>query len=279
MPDIFYLLSKWRKQIIAVIILSLIAVTAIHFLVPAKYMSVATALPASSSSSDKAGVFNENVEILYSALGSADELDIVTGTAQLDTVYLDVADQFDLIKAYKLSGKTETLRARAAAMLKKNTGVYKSEFGQLKIKVWDKNKYLSPLLANAILDKLQSIHTSLKNSNNKSVLNSLVAGKIKVQSKLNEAERILEYPASAAERIATSKKLLNDQLLQYDKLISEYELMVDTKAPALLVVERARMAIKPDRPNLLVSLAATAVVSFLFALLAALILDRNKAKQ
>ena len=42
----------------------------------------------------------------------------------------------------------------------------RSEYGELKIKVWDTDKNLAPQLANAILDKLNSIHQSLQAANN-----------------------------------------------------------------------------------------------------------------
>ena len=107
MPDFFYLLSKWWKQILAVVLLSVIVVGIIVFIKPSKYLSVATAVPASGIASDKSRIFSENIEALYSNLGSPDELDVMVGTGQLDTVYLAVTDQFNLYDPYKIHYEKE----------------------------------------------------------------------------------------------------------------------------------------------------------------------------
>ena len=107
MPDIFDLSKRWWKQILAVIIASLLVVGTVTYLKPKKYLSVATALPASSFASDKSKIFNENIQALYSALGTPDDLDMIVGTAKLDTVYLAVTDQFNLFDHYRMKEKGE----------------------------------------------------------------------------------------------------------------------------------------------------------------------------
>ena len=119
MPDIFYLITKWWKQILLIVLLSAIIAGVIVFIKPLKYLSVATAVPANTLASDKARIFNDNIEALYSTLGSSDDLDIVIGTGQLDTLYLAVTDQFNLYDHYKISGEKDP-RRKAALFLKKN---------------------------------------------------------------------------------------------------------------------------------------------------------------
>jgi uncharacterized protein involved in exopolysaccharide biosynthesis len=115
MPDIFYLISKWWKQMLLVVLLSVITAGIIVFLKPLKYLSSTTAIPASSRLSDKARLFNENIEALYSSLGESDDIDIIVGTGQLDTVYLAVTDQFNLYDHYKI--KEDVVQARVKAAL------------------------------------------------------------------------------------------------------------------------------------------------------------------
>src|SRR5437773_10777388 len=103
MPDIFYLVSKWWKQMLALVLISLVVAGIILFLQPRQYLSVATAVPANSLSADKAKIFNHNIEELYSNIGLPDDLDMILGTGQLDTVYLAVTDQFNLFDHYKIS--------------------------------------------------------------------------------------------------------------------------------------------------------------------------------
>ena len=121
MPEIFDLVFRWWKQIVSLVTITLVATTIIVFLIPKKYLAVATALPASSYSADKTGVFSQNMQSLYSALGTPDDLDMVLGTAHLDTVYCAVADRFDLIKYYHIRNSDSNSVRKAASVLKKGS--------------------------------------------------------------------------------------------------------------------------------------------------------------
>ncbi len=266
MPDIFDLVSKWWKQVAAVVLLSVLVVGIITFLKPRQYLSVATALPANSFATDRSKIFNENIQALYSTLGNADDLDMILGTARLDTVYLAITDQFNLYDHYKMSREGSAARVKAASRLRGNTKVMKSEYGELKVKVWDTDKNLAPQLANAIMEKLQSIHRDLQGAGNATTLKGLEIGKDKLQRQLD----------SSGNAIQEKKTLLQNQLLQYDKLVGEYQVMVDSKPLALVIVEEAKAAAWPDKPRRMQIMVATAVLSLLFALLAAVIMERRK---
>ena len=269
MPDIFDLIARWWKQMLAVMVLSLLAVGIITFLKPRQYLSVTTAVPASSFASDKGKIFNENIRELYSTLGTPDDLDMILGTANLDTVYLFVADQFNLFDHYKMKEEGAAARTKAASLLKKNTKVMKSEYGELKVKVWDTDKNLAPQLANAFMNRLQAIHADLQGAGNQAALIGLQTGKKKIQLQSDSITGI-------SEPVIERKKVLQDQVRQYEKLISEYQLMVDSKPPVLIVVEIAKPSAWTDRPRRMQIMIATAILSFLFALLAALVLERKK---
>jgi hypothetical protein len=269
MPDIFDLIARWWKRMLAVMVLSLLTVGIITFLKPRQYLSVATAIPASSFASDKAKIFNENVQALYSTLGTPDDLDMILGTANLDTVYLFVTDQFNLFDHYKMKEQGAAARIKAALLLKKNTKVMKSEYGGLKVKVWDTDKNLAPQLANAIINKLDAIHADLQSAGNAAALKGLKAGKMKIQIQLDSI-------AGISEPIMERKKELQEQGRQYEKLISEYQVMVDSKPPVLVVVEKAKSSERPDRPRRMQIMFATAVLGFLFAFLMALVMERKK---
>jgi uncharacterized protein involved in exopolysaccharide biosynthesis len=279
MPDIFDLIARWWKRILAVMILSLLVVGIITYLKPRQYLSVTTAVPASSFASDKAKIFNENIQTLYSTLGTPDDLDMILGTANLDTVYLSVTDQFNLFDHYKIKEQGAAARVKAALCLKKNTKVMKSEYGELKVKVWDTDKNLAPQLANAIMDVLQSIHQNLQSAGNKAAVTGLQKGRNNILvtiDSINNFLRNADITAENAEPYTNRRTMLSGQLQKYEKMISEYQLMVDSKPPVLIVVEKAKPSNWPDRPRRMQIMIATAVLSFLFALLAALVMERRK---
>ena len=265
MPGLSTIIKKWWKQILFVMLVSLVVVGVLVFLKPRQYLSTATAVPASSYASDKSAIFNENIQALYGALGEADDLDRVIGTADLDTVYAAVADQFNLWDHYKIKGGESEWRFKATNCLRKNSKVYKSEYGSLKVKVWDTDKNLAPQLANAILAQLQLIHQNLHSVSNETTLLGLKTGKLKLQAQLDSSKG--------------ENSFAKGRLDEYDKLISEYQLMVDTKPPVLIIVEKAKPSIWPDRPRRKMMLAATALLSFLFSFLVVLTIERTKSNE
>jgi LPS O-antigen subunit length determinant protein (WzzB/FepE family) len=282
MPDLLYLVSKWWKQMLAIVLLSLAAVCIVLYLKPSKYLSTATALPASSYATDKASVFNANIQQLYSAMGTPDDLDMIVGTAHLDTIYLALAAQADLAGHYKVEEQGDAAIRKAAFLLKANTKVIKSEYSELKVKVWDKDKAFAPMMANAIMDKLQSIHQDIQNSNNVSLIKSLQSGKEKIQAaidSINSHSGKDIFNEALANSNTIRKTALFTQVEQYEKLISEYQLLVDNKTPVLIIVDKARVTDWPDAPKRMPVLAATFVLSFLFSLLLILLIEKRKSAQ
>lgn len=283
MPGLSYLISKWWKQIITVVLVSLITAAVISILLPKKYLSVATALPANSTTADKARIFNENIEALYSTLGNADELDRIVGTGQLDTLYLAATDLFDLAAHYKVSeAGPARRRMKAAYQLKKNSTVFKSGYGELKVKVWDKDKILAAQLANTIMDKIQAIHSDLNNINNQSIVAALSVASQTARAQLDSINGFINTHKTeerSVDQAIAQKQSLSERVQQYDKMIAEYQLMTATRPPALLIVERARAASWHDTPRLLVNLLATAFLSLVFAVLLALVLEKNQLRR
>lgn len=270
MPDLFQVLTRWWKQILLLVMLSLLIATVVVLLLPRQYMSAATALPASSLNTDKSKIFNENIQALYSELGSPDELERIIGTAQLDTIYLAIAAERNLTAYYNITGPNAWYKT--AQKLRKKTKTGRSEYGELKVRVWDKNKDTAASLANAIMQRLQAMHQRFQNENNQSVLKGLKQNRDRIAASLDS----LSAQNRAADITDTRRKVLLDQVAQHEKLIQQYELMVATNPPVLLQVEAARPAVKPDKPERLSILLAVGFISTLFSFFLALFLDRKK---
>ncbi len=282
MPDIFYLFSKWWKHILSIVVISLVAIGIILYLRPSKYLSTTTALPASSYAADRASIFNQNIQSLYSALGTPDDLDVIVGTAQLDTPYIAISENLGLAAHYKVKEQGRAAVLKAAFLLKANTRVIKTEYSELKVKVWDKDKTMAPELANAIMNKLQSIHQDLQNSNNFSLIKTLQKGKEKLRAGIDS---VTSYLSNAGRdegnsvAYVTRRQQLLDQEQQYEKLISEYQLIADSKPPVLIILEKARVSDWPDKPRRIPIIVATFLLSLLFALVLALLLEKRKVVQ
>ena len=282
MPDLFYLLSKWWKHITAVIVIAMILVSVVLLLKPRLYLSTTTSLPASTYSSDKASVFNENIQVLYPPMGGADDLDKIIGTSRLDTVYIAITEKMNLVDHYDVHEKGDEAGRKAASILKENTKVMKTDYGELQVKVWDREKEMAPMLANAITNKLQAMHQDIQNSHNISLIKNLESARDRIENRIDSINSYLKkvlMDEGLTGTYVTRRTALTEQLKQHEQLINEYQLMVDNKPPILVIVERARVSNKPDKPGWLPVLVGTFVLSLLFSLILTLILERKKSVQ
>lgn len=288
LPDIFEIIARWWKKIMVIILIALVCVTIILLIKPRQYLAVATALPASNYAADKAGIFNNNIQLLYPGLGTADELDKIIGTAQLDTVYKLLVDSFDLINDYTISGRHA--RQKATEKIKENTSVLKSDYGELKIKIWHTHPQKAANLANALMQILQQMHQQIQNVNNTSLLQKLKETRQQKLAQLNSMGQKMQANRAgnlldAGNKLVTrdsiipeslSRPGLEGQILQYEKLIYEYELLINSNPKVLVVVENASAPSKADRPKVFTWLVITLFAGFIFAVLTVVVLEKNR---
>jgi capsular polysaccharide biosynthesis protein len=276
MPDLLTVFIRQGKMVVFITLTALVLTTIILFMQPKEYAATLTALPTSSVNMDKARVFNANIQSLYSDLGSPDDLDRIVGTASLDTIYIAVAGIYNLPSYYGLND--QHLYA-AARKLKKNCAITKTEYGQLKIKVWDKSPAVAVALANALFNQLHAIHRSLQNQSN-----ALIAEKIKEDFQSFEqqyqqvSDSLTKASGANADILRVRKEAQLAQLQQYEKLLSEYSLMVKADPPVLMVVEAPQPAMRADRPKKWETLAFVLAASLLFSFLLSLFLETKQRR-
>jgi len=279
MPDLFDLMWRWRRQILLLVITTLIVTTLVIFLVPKRYLSVTTALPASSYATDKTSVFSQNLQTLYSTIGLPDDLDKMVGTGHLDTVYRSVIGQLDLTDHFGCSKTDKDAIPKAGSILKKHTRVVKSDYGELKVKVWDVDRDLAPALANAIMEQLQQIHQEIQTINNSMMLSKINEEYLKKKVDYEKLNDSLQNAGNTLQidLLTAQKSSLLLQIQEYEKLQNQYKLMVEAKPQPLIIVEKATPAVAPDEPKPVQAIVAAAVLSLFFGLLTALILDKRKS--
>jgi hypothetical protein len=277
MPDIFNLMLKWWKQIFLIVVLSILVSAIIVFLKQKEFLSVSTAVPAPATLTDRENIFRSNTEILYPALGNADDLDLILGTARLDTVFRMVVNSEQLVAHYDLAEEKDPVE-KAIVILNNKISVTRTEYGELKVKAWDREASKAAALANAIMQNLQAIHLSLRNANNQEILSRIKSEFETTRSAFTS----LHDSISSGSNLASSQLMvirrdaLEQKLREYEKLAGDYELLLNTRLQPLIIVESARPAVRADKPKRLRTIAATAFISFLFAFLLVLALERKK---
>jgi LPS O-antigen subunit length determinant protein (WzzB/FepE family) len=277
MPDMFDLFLRWWKQIAGLVILTLIVAAVVVYATPKQYVGMSTALPAPTYAADKAGVFSQNLQVLYPSLGTPDDLDMILGTSHLDTVYTAIARAFDLASYYGTGHDADAVQ-RAGSILKEKTKVNKSDYGELKVKVWDGDRNKAADLTNAVMEKLQEVHQDVQAANNAMMLQKIrdEYGKKQDEYRLLHDSVPVKPGEGEAQINAAKMTALLQQLQEYEKLSNEYQLMVNAKPQALVIIEKATPPLWADKPRPKETLIAAAVLGFFFATFLALILERRR---
>src|SRR5215213_7993660 len=215
MPDILVVFGRRWKFILGLTIVATVVAVIVAMVLPKKYLSVATALPANSVVADKGRIFNNNVEALYSEFGLADELDRFEGTGALDTIFIETSKDLNLQDHYLMGSAPQSLYD-AATRLKKNSKISRSAYGEIKIKVWDKSAALAADLANTLLRKIQMLHQHLQNENNAFTLKRIREAFAAKQDQLKRAtDTMNKVSGTDAEVWQIKKTAMLDQLQQY----------------------------------------------------------------
>lgn len=270
MPDIVSVIGRrWKLITLLTAVATAVAFLA-SLLSPKQYLGSVTAIPANPVYSDKARIFNPNIEALYAELGTIDDLDRLEGTAKLDTVYLAAANEFNLAAHYGIDTTQGDAPDKAVLRLKKNTTVTRTGYGELKIKVWDQDRQMAADLANAMLRVINSIYRQIQTENLRTILQRLKEESLQRLQLQNAAGNALDTVGG------TSKKTAVGQLLPYQQLIAEYELALKTTPNALLVVEGARPSPWFDKPKTGQVVLFAFLGSLLFSVLLAFFVESRR---
>jgi len=277
MPDLFDLLIRWWKQIVFLVVITLIVTVIIVLFAPKKYLAAATALPASGYNADKTGVFSQNLQNLYSALGTADDLDMVLGSAHLDTIYCAVADELDLASYYAIDKSDTNSTRKAASILKKRTRVIKGDYGELKVKVWDGDAKRAASFANAVMEKLEQLQEDIQKINNNILLSKISEQYTQKKLDFEKISDSIQHTNSqtASDLLNAHKSSLLQQLTEYEKLIDQYKLVVSAKPQVLIIIERAVPPLHADSPKATELIVGAGLLSLFFGVLTASILERR----
>jgi len=268
--------KRWKT--ILFFVTATVAVSGITvFLVPQYFKSTSLLVSANPALADKARIFNNQIQGLYSYFGSGDDLDRINGIADMDTTYKQLVDEFGLTDYYQLKDDSLPLLKRNAVLhLRKDLSIQRTEQAQLKITCWTKDKELSAKLVNRMVAIVQETETAIWQKNYQLSLEQL-------QESINRMEKEYETLSDSLSKIngsrhelgAAKQQTLLEQIKQYRKTADEFALASATHPQAFYVMETAVPAAKAERPDKLGIIFASLIIGFIFSCVLILVSDRK----
>lgn len=272
--DIIKVIWDWRKKIMLAVFLITAITTVVIFLVPRQYLAEATIVSANPILGDRSNIFRNTFEQQFYYYGGEGDNDRLFEMSRIDTMKKFLIDSFKLEDHYEISKDNPRRRLAAYNELKENSDVIKTEFGHVRIKIWDEDKKFAASMVNAIVSKVNRMSIDMTNQAKKTILQ-----KLEEEQSANEAEvkTLIENPdpnIPSEVNLAKRTSLLK-QIEEKDNLINQFKTSLNDVAN-LYVLEYAYPALKIDRPKRLPVIIMAFLASLFFSLLTALLLHRLK---
>ena len=262
------ILKRNARYLLAAAMIPALATLAVCLLLPREYLSKTSVLPANSRFSDRSRFANTEIKELYSAFGSGDDLDRLYATLRSHPVMMHIVDSFGLVGHYRLKNRKERAREAALSEFRENCSILKTEYGEIHIRVWDRDRDLAAGLANAMVARAEKVHQDLYRDYFSSSLQKLETA---YHGMGKSAKSGID---SASGGIAPDTEVMRNYL----RSISEYRMALLNPPPSLMVLEKAIPSVKHDRPKVVLNVLAAAMIGLFTGLAALLLLPFLKRK-
>ncbi len=269
--EIFSRFRKHSRFLLIIVLLPVLTAIILSLVLPKEYLSKSSILPVNSRLSDKARYSSDEIAELYSTFGNGEDLDRLYATSRSGSVIMKIVDSFNLTGYYRLQHKKTFAVEAAAKELSSSVDIRKTEYGELQIRVWDKEPQMASYICNAIVDRIDKIQQEL-------YLDFYAAS-------LQKMEQIYSQKLSSARAADStlekndSTLLLGDELAAYRKSIADFRMAMQNPPPTLMVLEKAYPSVKPDRPKLLLNVVLTFLVSLFTGTAAILFFANDKNRE
>jgi capsular polysaccharide biosynthesis protein len=250
------LITRFRKHtmfLVLIVLLPVLMALILSIVLPKKYISRSSILPANSRLTDKGRFSGDEIAELYSAYGSGDDLDRLFATARSYSVMLKIVDSFNLAGYYQLKKNKNYAREAAVKKLISESDIRKTEFGELQIRVWDKDSVMAANICNAIVDRVDKVH--------KEMYFDFYAGTLQKLEQVYAQKLSIARASDENQEKIDSSLLLSEELAYYRKSIADFRMAMQNPPPAFMVLEKAYPQVKPDKPRFIQDVLVTFLVS------------------
>lgn len=257
--DYFRVIYKYRRMIVLICAVAVIATAVISFLLPEIYAATASVVPPIEILEKEvdlgADLWIGKKSILGKAIDVTSVAEIYVGILESRATLDTIIDRFDLMKAYKV----RQYKSDARKKLRKNTTIKATDEGIVAVTVEDRSPKRAAAMANAYIEELDRQNKRLSSG-------QATSKKVFLEHRLEEIEQDLSNIENMPAREATIKEML------YELLTRQCELAKIEEARSMPTVQTLDEAVVPERkskPRRMLMVALSAVTSSFVAVLAA----------
>jgi capsular polysaccharide biosynthesis protein len=256
------LFNRW-KFIVVFTITSIVIAAGLLLFIPPKYTATTKLLPGNAVLADKARLFNNEIQHLYSFFGSGDDLDRLMSMASMDTSLKQVINTFNLNGYYQIKEKDAGMGMyKSIRAFKKDLTLVKTVNNELEISYAHESKDTAAAIVNFMTEQLAAkMKTIWKQQYEK--INVQLDSSIAIIS--NDYKNFANNSSTIDAITKTKMDALLSQLEQFNKMSIETKMAAATTPEALIVLEKASIPAKISWPNKAVVLPLAALLGFIFS--------------
>ena len=255
-------LNRWK--FIAVFTIASVAIAAgAVFMITPKYTATTKLLPGNAVLADKARLFNDEIQHLYSFFGSGDDLDRLMSMASMDTSLKQVINAFNLINYYQIKEKDAGMEMyNTIRKFKKDLSLVKTVNNELEISYTHQSKDTAAAIVNFITEQTAAKMQSIWKQQYEKIGAQLDSSIADLTNQYNQ----LVLAAEGNDAITKIKMdAVLSQLDQFNKMSIETKIAASTTPEAIIVLEKATPPAKISWPDKAVVLPLSALFGFIFS--------------
>lgn len=299
--EVVRVLLKWKKPIAIFVGLSAVAAVIVSLVLPNYYESSSIFYPTNPSITDRQNLFGkESSGDNQGFFGTKNDAQRMMSLAQSASVVGYVIEKFNLIEHYDIEPDDPKRYFKVKREFDSNYSVVKTELGGVMISFTDTDNQLASDLVNTVVSKINEQNNKIISDNKSTILNIFrekVSQKRAELGQLNDSlatlvdkygikegynsegelnvvrgenNRMIEVYKVLRKRQESSIENLNELITLED----QYDASARETISSLYVVDIAYPAVKKVRPVRWLICVSTVLGSFLFAVLAVLLIDR-----
>lgn len=266
MIELIDILLKWKKHILlfcGFCILASIIVT-FPFIMPPYYKSQMIFFPANPQSTDRAILFNQKEGGSVSQFGSKDDVNRFISIAMSNELISLITKKYELGKHYEIKARTpELFDYYTKREFVSNYKVLRNDEGAIEVTILDQDPKLAAEMVREVVDRSNEIYRAMVRENKTHVLEQL-------QSLIDEKMKAIGGSSGF------EKETLSGNLAELSALRDQYAVATSQDYRSIYVVEYPSPAVKKEKPVRWVIVLSTAILSFAFATLLAIIIELYK---
>ena len=261
------ILFHYRWKIIFLTIVAGAIAAGFSFLVTKEYKASATLLPANSKLMDKHRLFDSNIQELYSNYGNSDDADRIHAIMQSSQVLLPTVDSLSLTNHYHLNKKNNS-RYNSLKKLSKNIEIVSTEFGEIKLMVWDKDTATARAIAISIIQHTQDVGKQ-----------QIIDFYTQSLQKLQDVKELKTVQLNKLDKTSVDDRaILENEISTLNSSVSNYKLAIINTPPTAFVVEQPSVSPVADKPKTVIIAIATMVAAAFCSIVWVILFGRLNVK-